>query len=108
MHGTPKDAPLEYSQITDDLYIGAWPTKYNIDTIQSPGVTLVLSTILESVNKELGQPPLRLVKIRMKDALPNHPYYPTESLMRRATRPWRRLRMGKRGWFFANSAVIAV
>jgi len=82
MHGTPKDAPLEYSQITDDLYIGAWPTKYNLDTIQSLGITLVLSTILESVDKELGQPPLRLVKMRMSDALPNRPYYPTKTLMR--------------------------
>ena len=82
MHGTPKDAPLEYSQITDDLYIGAWPTKYNLDTIQSLGITLVLSTILESVDKELGQPPLRLVKMRMSDAIPKRPYYPTKTLMR--------------------------
>jgi protein-tyrosine phosphatase len=82
MHGIPKDASLEYSQITDDLYIGAWPTKYNVDTIQSLGITLILSTILESVDKELGQPPLRLVKMRMSDALPNRPYYPTKTLMR--------------------------
>lgn len=73
MHGIPKDAPLEYSQISDDLYIGAWPTKYNVDTIQSLGITLVLSAILESVDKELGQPPLKLVKMRMSDAIPNHP-----------------------------------
>lgn len=29
MRGIPKDAPLDYTQITDELYIGAWPTKYN-------------------------------------------------------------------------------
>jgi hypothetical protein len=63
MRGIPKDAPLDYTKITDDLYIGAWPTKYNVETIQSLGVTVILSTILESVDKELGQPPLQLVKI---------------------------------------------
>ena len=82
MRGIPKDAPLDYTQITSDLYIGAWPTKYNVDTIQSLGVTVVLSTILESVDKELGQPPLQLVKMRMTDAIPNRPYYPTKTLMR--------------------------
>lgn len=82
MRGIPKDAPLEYSQITENLYIGAWPTKYNVETIQSLGVTLVISTILENVDKELGQPPLRLVKMRMSDAIPKRPYYPTETLMR--------------------------
>lgn len=82
MRGIPKDAPLEYSQITDDLYIGAWPTKYNVDTIHTLGITLLLSTILESVDKELGQPPLRLVKMRMSDAIPKRPYYPTKTLMR--------------------------
>ena len=82
MRSIPKDAPLDYSQITEDLYIGAWPTKYNVDTIQSLGVTVVISTILESVDKELGQPPLQLVKMRMTDSIPNHPYYPTKTLMR--------------------------
>ena len=82
MRGIPKDAPLDYTQITTDLYIGAWPTKYNVDTIQSLDVTVILSTILESVDNELGQPPLQLVKMRMTDSIPNHPYYPTKTLMR--------------------------
>jgi protein-tyrosine phosphatase len=82
MRGIPKDAPLDYTQITEDLYIGAWPTKYNVDTIQSLGVTVILSTILESVDKELGEPPLQLVKMRMTDSIPNHPYYPTKTLIR--------------------------
>jgi protein-tyrosine phosphatase len=82
MRGIPKDAPLDYSQVTEDLYIGAWPTKYNVETIQSLGVTLILATILESVDKELGEPPLRLVKMRMTDAIPNRPYYPTKTLLR--------------------------
>ena len=82
MRGIPKDVPVEYSQISDDLYIGAWPTKYNIDTIQTLGVSLLLSTILENVDKELGQPSLRLIKMRMSDAIPSRPYYPTKTLMR--------------------------
>jgi protein-tyrosine phosphatase len=82
MRGIPKDAPLDYTQITSDLYIGAWPTKYNVETIEELGVTVVISTILESVDKELGQPPLQLVKMRMTDSIPNHPYYPTKTLMR--------------------------
>jgi protein-tyrosine phosphatase len=82
MRGIPKDAPLDYTQITSHLYIGAWPTKYNVDTIKALGVTVVLSTILERVDKELGQPPLQLVKMRMTDSIPNHPYYPTKTLMR--------------------------
>lgn len=82
LHGTPKDAPLEYTQITDNLYIGAWPTKYNVDAIIALNIKLLLSTILESVDKELGQPPLQLVKMRMSDALPKKPYYPTKKLMR--------------------------
>lgn len=82
VRGIPKDAPLDYSQITSDLYIGAWPTKYNVDTIKSLGVTVVLSTILERVDKELGKPPLQLVKIGMTDSIPFRPYYPTKTLMR--------------------------
>ena len=82
IRGIPKDAPLDYSQITSELYVGAWPTKYNVDMIQSLGVTAVLSTILESVDKELGQSPLQLVKMRMTDAIPNRPHYPTKTLMR--------------------------
>jgi protein-tyrosine phosphatase len=82
MRGIPKDAPLDYTQITEDLYIGAWPTKYNVETIQSLGVSVILSTILESVDKELGEPPLQLVKMRMTDSIPNHPYYPTKTLIR--------------------------
>lgn len=82
MRNIPKDAPLDYTQITSELYIGAWPTKYNVDTIQSLDVSVVLSTILESVDKELGQPPLKLVKMRMTDVIPKRPYYPTKTLMR--------------------------
>ena len=80
--GIPADAPLDYTQITDELYIGAWPTNVHLETIHSLGVTVILCTILERVDKELGEPPLTLVMMPMTDAIPNHPYYPTKALMR--------------------------
>ena len=46
MRGFPKDAPLDYSQIAENIYIGAWPTKYNVETIKSLGVTRIIATIL--------------------------------------------------------------
>jgi protein tyrosine phosphatase (PTP) superfamily phosphohydrolase (DUF442 family) len=65
--GIPKDAPLDYSPIIENLYIGAWPTRYNVETIKSLGVRLIISTILEKPDKELGEPPLRLVRVRATD-----------------------------------------
>jgi protein-tyrosine phosphatase len=56
--------------ITDDLFIGAWPTKYHREKIISLGVTLVVATILESIDKELDQPPLTLVHTRGTDLGP--------------------------------------
>ena len=103
MRGIPKDAPLKYSQITDDLYIGAWPTKYNVDTIQSLGIKLIISTILENVDKELGQPPLRLVKMRMSDAIPKRPYYPTKTLMRGVNAAMEAFENGEKVMVFCKS-----
>ena len=103
MRGIPKDAPLEYSQITGDLFIGAWPTKYNVDTIQSLGIKLVISTILENVDKELGQPPLRLVKMRMSDAISKRPYYPTKTLMRGVNAAMEAFENGEKVMVFCKS-----
>ena len=81
MHGIPKDAPLDYSQITDDIYIGAWPTKYHRETIISLGVTLIVATILESADKELNEPPLRLVHTRAID-FGSRLFYPTGQILK--------------------------
>ena len=81
MRGIPKDIPLDYSQITDDLYIGAWPTKYHRETIISLGVTLVVATILESADKELDEPPLKLVHTRATD-LGSRLIYPTGQILK--------------------------
>lgn len=70
LRGIPKDVPLDYSAITENLFIGAWPTKYHVETIKSLGVRLVISTILETPDKELGQPPLSLVRVRATDLGP--------------------------------------
>jgi protein tyrosine phosphatase (PTP) superfamily phosphohydrolase (DUF442 family) len=70
LRGIPKDAPLDYSPITENLFIGAWPTKHHVETIKSLGVKLVISTILETPDKELGHPPLTLVRVRATDMGP--------------------------------------
>ena len=81
MRGIPKDIPLDYSQITDDIYIGAWPTKYHRDTIISLGVTLIVATILEHADKELNEPPLRLVHTRAVD-FGSRLLYPTGQILK--------------------------
>ncbi len=65
--GIPEDVPLDYSQITDHLYIAAWPTRAHRQQIIDLGVRLVISTILEKPDQELGEPPLRLVRVRATD-----------------------------------------
>ena len=67
MRGIPEDAPLDYSQIADNLYIAAWPTRVHRQQIIDLGVRLVISTILEKPDRELGEPPLRLVRVRAAD-----------------------------------------
>jgi protein tyrosine phosphatase (PTP) superfamily phosphohydrolase (DUF442 family) len=81
MRGIPKDVPLDYSEITDNLYIGAWPTKHHVDTLNSLGVKLIISTILETPDKELGQPPLQLVRVRGTD-LGKFLIFPTSQVMK--------------------------
>lgn len=81
VRGIPKDVVLDYSQITETLYIGAWPTKYHRETIISLGVTLVIATILERIDKELGQPPLTLVHTHATD-LGSRLIYPTKQLLK--------------------------
>jgi protein-tyrosine phosphatase len=81
MHGIPKDIPLDYSQITENLYIGAWPTKYHREKIISLGVTFIIATILERTDKELNQPPLTLVHTRATD-LGSRLIYPTGQILK--------------------------
>ena len=81
IRGIPKDVPLDYAQITENLYIGAWPTKYHREKIISLGVTLIIATILERTDKELNQPPLTLVHTRATDLGPRL-IYPTGQILK--------------------------
>jgi hypothetical protein len=81
IRGIPKDVPLDYSQITDNLYIAAWPTKYHREKIISLDVKLVIATILESIDKELDEPPLTLVHTRGTD-IGSRLIYPMGQLMK--------------------------
>lgn len=81
IRGIPKDVPLDYSQITDSLYIAAWPTKYHREKIVSLGVTMIIATILERTDKELNQPPLTLVHTRGSD-VGSRLIYPTSQIMK--------------------------
>ena len=81
MRGIPKDVPLDYSQITENLYIGAWPTKYHREKIIALGVTLIVSTILERTDKELNQAPLTLVRTHATDLGPRL-IFPTGQILK--------------------------
>lgn len=59
---------LDISQITESLYISNWPIAKHVPDIASHGITLIVCTIMESQDKELNQPPLKMVQIRMIDA----------------------------------------
>ena len=79
--GIAKDAPLDYSAITENLYIAAWPEKHHLETIKSLDVRLIISTILESSDKELGQDPLSLVRVRSMD-LGSRLIFPTGQILK--------------------------
>lgn len=81
IRGIPKDVPLDYSQITDNIYIAAWPTKYHREKIISLEVSLIIATILERIDKELDESPLTLVHTRGSDVGSNL-IYPTNQLMK--------------------------
>jgi protein tyrosine phosphatase (PTP) superfamily phosphohydrolase (DUF442 family) len=81
MRGIPKDVPLDYSRITENLYIAAWPTKHDVEKIKSLGVRLIVSTILERTDKELNAPPLTLVRVHATD-LGSRLIFPTSQLLK--------------------------
>lgn len=81
IRGIPKDVPLDYSQITENIFIGAWPTKYHREKIISLDISLVVATIIERVDKELGQSPLTLVHTRANDLGPRL-IYPTKQILK--------------------------
>ena len=53
--------PLDISQITNYLYISAFPPSEHVETVIDLGVRLILSMHWWPVNKKFGQPPLHLL-----------------------------------------------
>jgi protein tyrosine phosphatase (PTP) superfamily phosphohydrolase (DUF442 family) len=53
---------LEISQITESLFISNWPIAKHVPVIASQGINLIICTIMERQDKELNQPPLKMVQ----------------------------------------------
>jgi hypothetical protein len=104
IRGIPKDVPLDYSEITEQIYIGAWPTKYHRETIISLGITLVIATIIERVDKELGQPPLTLVHTRANDLGPRL-IFPTGQILKGVEPAVAAIQNGEKVMVFCKSGV---
>jgi len=59
--------PFEYSQITDRLYVAAWPAGENYDEIVDLGVCLVINMDWVPPDPKLGEAPLRLLTLETHD-----------------------------------------
>jgi len=55
--------PFEYSQITDQLYVAAWPTGEDYDVLNDLGVQLVINMDWVPADKKLSEPPLQLLEL---------------------------------------------
>ena len=69
MHGiTDETDVLDISQITEFLFVSNWPSGKHAPEIAGHGVDLIVCCIWESIDKELKQPPLKLIQVRMTDS----------------------------------------
>ena len=59
---------LDISEITESLFISNWPIAKHVPVINSYGIDLIVCTVMERQDKELNQPPLRMIQIRLIDA----------------------------------------
>jgi len=55
--------PFEYSKITEQLYVAAWPTGEDHEMLKSLGVRLVINMDWVPVDKKLSEPPLSLLNL---------------------------------------------
>ena len=55
--------PFEYSQITDQLFVAAWPTGEDYDAIIEFGVRLVINMDWVPADEKLSEPPLRVLSL---------------------------------------------
>ena len=55
--------PFEYSQITEQLYVAAWPTGEDYEVLTELGVRLVINMDWVPADEKLSEPPLRVLTI---------------------------------------------
>lgn len=60
--------PFEYSQITEQLYIAAWPVRQNFAEIVDLGVRLVINMDWIPADPKLGEEPLRILTLATRDS----------------------------------------
>ena len=55
--------PFEYSPITDQLYVAAWPTGEDYEVLRELGVRLVINMDWVPADEKLNEPPLRVLAL---------------------------------------------
>jgi protein-tyrosine phosphatase len=55
--------PFEYSRITDNLYIAAWPTGEDYEEVKELGVRLVINMDWVPADEKLNEPPLSVLAL---------------------------------------------
>lgn len=60
--------PFEYSQITEQLYVAAWPIGENYAEIVDLGVRLVINMDWVPADPKLGEAPLHLLTLETRDS----------------------------------------
>jgi protein-tyrosine phosphatase len=58
-----KRHPFEYSQITDQLYVAAWPTGEDYNALKDLGVRLVINMDWVPADEKLDEPPLSVLPL---------------------------------------------
>jgi len=68
-HGITEETDLiDISQITDHLFVSNWPIARHVPAIVAHDTDPIVCTLMERQDKELNQPPLKMIQIRMIDA----------------------------------------
>jgi hypothetical protein len=60
--------PFNYSRITDQLYIGAWPVGENYNEIVGLGVRLIINMDWVPPDPKLSEPPLKVLTLVTRDS----------------------------------------
>ena len=59
---------MDISQITDYLYVSAWPNGRDAANFKALDIRLIISMTWRSPDRRLGRPPLQLLRIRTLDS----------------------------------------